>query len=862
MGCRARAVVPGPPIEFAASGALYDAWCAQRELGAAAPDAIAAALAAADLDPTWVAPQRLLDDALRAELRGPEALALRRAALAAGPEDAAAHYLAARLGGPDADRLLDRAAALDPRLGWAWHGLAWNAHQRGDQRRALALGDAALALARDPHEVTHFTHALTRYLIAVERSDAAVRVLESTLFGRSGEAAPAADSASLPGSGDVTKSVLAGSARSPVGDLRPLERLYLGVELALGELSTGLLVDTLARGGGAESGANELLARAAFGAQRALTLLSMSRVTEGERAALVRAMGRRRDIREDDVLLALSGAARSNDVATDGLRADLLEGRGALQLAAALRARDPDRPARDRLVDAFRAGDPRAPFEEWLRELPLWTKSKEGLPRLPALAALTNAVRDVGDLASRPSAEASGVLAERLLEAGWFEEAEALAVRGVLPVAVAEDVLRRALADRAALTAVGELLAGLDRGGATELEMRLVGRGVDGEFSGTTKVGLAKVRSLAGLLGAVQRRFDERRILAGLAPLAANLIEDSPRIRYGPVASVVHPGPTFSAEDQRLGRGEEGAPVPGLAAEMARLGRHALFGVAPGQGGPDGAILRLVCAEQRTGEHLGRPYHGTVFWCYGADVPARFARRGASISGAALHEGYWVDLERVEAERDGWRRLRARFLHAPQRVRAALSARGPEVTPTQRAEFDPALGAADRMRLAWMVEHGDVDEPALVSLGALAEVVAIHEEGHLCDRAAWYPLGENLWALLRFAASQNFSPERIAEALEERAQLVALACTPDSRLAWIDVLDAAERSGPSITPHAAGYRRVLERLLARLSNELDAGEWPELDGQRRLVDQLHRLDSERLRGLAVREARAAGLSNR
>ena len=57
------------------------------------------------------------------------------------------------------------------------------------------------------------------------------------------------------------------------------------------------------------------------------------------------------------------------------------------------------------------------------------------------------------------------------------------------------------------------------------------------------------------------------------------------------------------------------------------------------------------------------------------------------------------------------------------------------------------------------------------------------------------------------------------EALEVRAQLVALCCVSDPRLAWVDLLDAAERSGSDgrgLTPHAAGYQRVLQQLLARL----------------------------------------------
>ena len=62
------------------------------------------------------------------------------------------------------------------------------------------------------------------------------------------------------------------------------------------------------------------------------------------------------------------------------------------------------------------------------------------------------------------------------------------------------------------------------------------------------------------------------------------------------------------------------------------------------------------------GAHLGVPYSGTVAWCEGTEVPSRPARRGARIVGAALHEGYWVDVQGVRRELERWRSLGARLL--------------------------------------------------------------------------------------------------------------------------------------------------------------------------------------------------------
>ena len=140
-----------------------------------------------------------------------------------------------------------------------------------------------------------------------------------------------------------------------------------------------------------------------------------------------------------------------------------------------------------------------------------------------------------------------------------------------------------------------------------------------------------------------------------------------------------------------------------------------------------------------------------------------------------------------------------------------------------------------------------------------------HEEAHLCDRAQWYPLTfGRVMRLLSFAGAHGFSGQRIAEALEERAQLVAICACEDPRLALVDLLDAAEDGvGASVTPHASAYRRVLARLLARLEAEFTSGEWQGsvLDPDLRWIDQLHRLDPEVLRALAIREARSRGLVN-
>jgi hypothetical protein len=318
--------------------------------------------------------------------------------------------------------------------------------------------------------------------------------------------------------------------------------------------------------------------------------------------------------------------------------------------------------------------------------------------------------------------------------------------------------------------------------------------------------------------------------------------------------------------------------VPGLASALDAVGRFGVFGEVLGGGGPDGTVLQRVLIEVRSGEHLGVPWSGTVAWCEGADVLSRAGRNGAQISGAALHEGYWVDLDSVRTEFLFWNDFERRFLDPAQGARweRALATRGlaletaPERNGERRRErraTQPLLGASELVRLAILsdrralraAEGAEVRD--LVSFEELARLTALHEEGHLCERARFLPLSRRWPHVLAFFASSGFSPQRVAERLEERAQLVALCTASDPRVPLVEILRAVEMGG-SLTPHAAGYGSILEGLLREIDRDLaeDPERWPELDPDRMIAHQLHRIGPGRLRGLGLRLARREGLS--
>jgi hypothetical protein len=366
---------------------------------------------------------------------------------------------------------------------------------------------------------------------------------------------------------------------------------------------------------------------------------------------------------------------------------------------------------------------------------------------------------------------------------------------------------------------------------------------------------VGRIEDLDELLAAITPLFERHRSEGGL-PVIAN----SPRTKYGPMATVIHPGPVYSRADEQSGRGVAGEPVLGLSSELLEMGRFGLFGESVGGGGPDGTVLRLLAFEERSGEHLGVAYSGTVAWCDGADVPSRPVRRGARITGAALHEGYWIDVAGVRAELERWLQLEDEFLGGDgQRGELALAGRGPTLPANAdartRARVYAPLGEADRVRLALL--RGRTAAPRM-TLEELLEVTAVHEEGHLTDRTRFLPLTRHPFGALGLLLASGLSPQGVAQMLEYRAQLVALCVAVEPRIPLAECLDGAE-GDTGVTPHAAAYRKLMADWLELLERERAAGELPALDDEHYLIHQLHLLRAEDVRRVSLLLAESRGM---
>lgn len=838
---------------------LRDEQVAGRAADAEHEAAIRAALErAAAADPRWVAPRRLLDSRARSRLDGARALAERRARLKERDVVAADLYLAGRLEGAAGSRRFPMAIALDPSLAWPHHALSVDRELAGDLAAAANHQRAALERAYGGYELAYFARRYAALLLRLRQPDRARDVLRRVLDDP------------RPG---------------------PLDRHEVVLDLVEAEL-----------GFDASSAESEV------GLRRAFASIASGATSPRETAVVIERIARAPNARPESALrLDLERALRQHPAfADDEVLLDAVRARGAFGATLALAERAELRAARavepwDALRDAFEEGDVARGVEVWLASLPGQALDAQGRPLDPRIAAAVARARsaDIGDPRQRVA------LAESCFAAGWIEPATVLA-RGVprdadaAVVADARALERRALAARALLDEIAQLLdASLGdepmfrplRPGAGAAGMEAEAEADEDGPRPTPRATAERASDPWGVEApatVVPRDLDVEALLEEIAALVerrapaigwededlAAQILASPVLRFGPFGAVLVPGPRFAERDAVLGLGAAGTPVPGLAQVFDRLGRVALFGQPP-FAAIDGTVMRRLAAVERSGEHLGVSWNGMVLVCDGVEAASARGRGGLAISGAALHEGYWIDVQAERERQAGWRGWQEQL--AQRGVAWAREVIAGFVLPLdlgaggearfERARLAPALGAAEVMRLALLVERAEAaggvpeDGRDLVTLAELVEVVGNHEEGHLTDRARFLPLTRNLLGIVGIAAGELFRPLEIERRLEYRAQAIALATVPDPRLALDNLLEAAAVDARIPTVHAHAYRRLLAAVLAEWNARLEAdpAAWPQVDRDAYLLHQLHRLAPQELRHIAVEVARREGL---
>ena len=772
------------------------------------------------LAPGWVPPSRMEDDLLIRELRQVEALERRRNEREADPEDPRAAYLMARLESAQDPAGFARALEVDPGFAWSLHGHAYTRSLQGDASKPL-IDEWSLAIQRAPTSWESAYMGLRLALVVQEwRSSSGARGILNQLL-------------ELP-------------------RLTARDRAWLEVELTLMELRTGL------------SETREM------GVARGLRLLRDPALDPADALGLVLGMNEF-VVRRPEVQARVEHLlAEREGIAWERLRVQHLEARGQLALAraAALESGDAELAARWQGASSVAPSwgvDPGARYDRWLLGLPGQVLARDGEPASPGH-------QRVGVLAHQVSEDPASVVGWRelgaaLIDVGWYEAAGQVAERlAELDTGLGLELQGAAVEGLGLMGSLEQVLVGLEAGWGPALTEPYPGTESHepdedeghGASPGVQGVGSGSLEDLlfrwAGVFGEVSGRSQEE--------LAREFIE-APRLGLSGVGELVEP---VSSEGAAEGSGASG--VTGLSAELAARGRFAIVGKQLGQA-PDAVVLRTLLVSEERGELLGVPWSGTVAICDGADVRNRAQRRGLLIGGAALHEGYYLDLEQLRPDHRRWQALRARFSGGPEdqeRVDRALSTPGlrlragfgtPRARRAEQVTMRPSLGQADRLRLAVMRDRALPGEVlGEVSFSELVEATAIHEQAHLCDRTRFLPLGRNAVELARLLLEAALTPGAIQQRLEYRAELTALCEVEDPRLVLVHLVSAVDED-LSLLGHGPAFRRLLSELLELLADELasEPEAWPELSSAHSLLHQLHHLGPERLRELGLELAR-------
>ncbi len=792
---------------------------------------------ALEVAPAWIAPRRTLDDLARGDLGGSDALEVHRQQLVERQSSAEQLYLAGRLEGAAGARRLAMAAAVDPRLAWPHHGVGVDRELTGGAAAALPAAERAFARAAGLYELSLFAQRFADLQAVVGDERGAAATLE-----RAWERAQA-----LAGCGFGSEAEL---------DLNTAPSA-LGLRFALARAALAVRGDAVHQNRGVER-VLELL-RHAGGPLRDLVDLArdlprepLGRSAAWMRHALAEAVAERADLQlaHDEpghfALVSLGGAAR----------------------AAAPETWATNSSVEQRRIE-FERGAFAAAIAGWLERLPDAARGAGGLPIDPDLARLATLAAGLSESPTGPELLS---LASGVARAGWIPET--LAVTRAAGERELDPAQRTELAQIARYASTWDsLLAEID------LAIGALQSGAPSLLISPLEEERAALASrptdLQELFERVERAVEAHRpgleAWEGAAPCPeVGTISASPLQPFGPFATIAVPGPLFHDREAELELGRAGEFVPGLAQLLSGVQRVGMFGKATGR--PlDGTVLRLLHAGEVAGEHLGIAFAGSLLLCEGTDADGSLARLGGGVSGAALHEGYWID---IEAERRRLARIEALHagfeeLVAPELERR-LDWRGPAVDPAApgeaalrlaRAALRPALDGGDRVRLVLWNERRATGAGPL-TLDDLLEVVFVHEEGHLTDRTRLLPLGENLGGVLGVALDARLSPARLEEELEYRAELVALAAVSEPRMALAEILDAARVDERRRGVHGLAYTRLLADVLSELDASLaaDPERFPELNGQRYLQHQLHRLSGETVRALAEQLARKRGMA--
>ncbi len=295
--------------------------------------------------------------------------------------------------------------------------------------------------------------------------------------------------------------------------------------------------------------------------------------------------------------------------------------------------------------------------------------------------------------------------------------------------------------------------------------------------------------------------------------VGVDLIESTRRLSFWPLGELIDP------------------TGPGLPRWFSDGGRLMVVGQRSGQ--PPELFVAPVLARGVAGPQLA-----ALSWVEGTSIPGWLEHQGARFAGAALDRFVWIDVATVEDEVQRLSTFEARLEGTASDLLADPVERAP--TRAERCRIDEPAEVAAKLELRALADCR-AREPERFRLALRVDAldaVLQHETAHLEDAARFLPLGRKIWGQLPKLLALGFSPRRIEEWLELRAQAAALARARNPFLVLSDC--AGQLSGrDGLTPHADGYRELLARLVTLI--EEAPKEFPSIDREKVILQQLDRL---------------------
>jgi hypothetical protein len=285
----------------------------------------------------------------------------------------------------------------------------------------------------------------------------------------------------------------------------------------------------------------------------------------------------------------------------------------------------------------------------------------------------------------------------------------------------------------------------------------------------------------------------------------------------------------------------------GLPAWFERWNRFALLGRRAG-GRVEGIVLRTLSRRPVSTSILGRPIEGEAVVGERREISPSFAAGGTDIAGAAVFDGYFLDLDVVRGRAAEIEEILSR--HAPNRDRILADPLPPATTEEEVLSVAEPLALEEKLLL--LAAEGE--PPRWVD--RVLATVELHERAHLADAREFLPLLARLPRVLPVLVRTVVRGTGFEAALEERAELAALAASEDPRVALAGVL-ATVRTGAGGEPHRSAYRSLLGRLVRRLWRTGE--EYAAVRPDQNLLQQLFRLEEAQLSRLFQDVAREEGL---